>query len=149
MKKFLLPGIIAVFALFLPRMSQAIPIDVPYQILIDTTNNTGSIVVSTTNFPSITSSVNSNVASYQWCLDRITVSCASADNFTIFWSTNILSNGTTDYSVTTSAGIPFDIDLGYREPYCAPVGQPIVTLKSSVAASTITLEGYLWKGWNP
>lgn len=149
MKKFLLPGILAALFLFLPLRSQAIPLDVPYQILIDTTNASGTIVVSTANFPSGVPSVNSSVANYQWCFDRVTVSCASADNFSIFWATSTLTNGTTDYQVTTAAGVPFDADLGYREPYCAPVGQAIVTLKSSVALSTITVEGYLWKGWNP
>lgn len=149
MKKFLLPGILAVLFLFLPPKSQAAPIDVPFQILIDSTNNTGTLVVSTTNFPSPNVTVNSLVGNYQWCFDRITVSCASADSFSIFWATSTLSSGTTDYLVTTAAGVPFDADLGYREPYCAPVGQSVVTLKSSVAASTITLEGFLWKGWNP
>lgn len=149
MKKFLLPGILAVFTLFLPSRSQAIPLDVPYQILITTTNNTGSLVVSTANFPSVNTTINSNVALYQWCFDRLTISCASADNFSIFWATSTISNGTTDYMVTTAAGVPFDVDLSYREPYCAPVGQAVVTLKSSVALSTITASGYLWKGWNP
>lgn len=149
MKKFLLPGILAVFSLFLPLRSQAIPIDVPYQILIDTTNNSGTLVVSTANFPSASAFVNSQVGSFQWCFDRITVSCASADNFSIFWATSTITPGTTDYQATTAAGTPFDVDLGYREPYCAPVGQAVVTLKSSVALSTITVEGYLWKGWNP
>lgn len=149
MRKFLLPGILAVVFLFLPSRSQAAPIDVPYQILIDTTSSNGILVISTANFPSPNVTVNSLVGNYQWCFDRMTISCASADNFSIFWATSSLTAGTTDYQVTTAAGVPFDADLGYREPYCAPVGQAVVTLKSSVAASTITVEGYLWKGWNP
>lgn len=149
MKKLLIPGILTVFALFLPSISRAAPIDVPYQILVDTVSLNGAITLSTANFPSGNVTVNSLVSNYQWCLDRITVSCAAADNFSIFWASSAFSAGTTDYMVTTNAGIPFDADLGYREPYCAPVGQAVVTLKSSVANSTITAEGYLWKGWNP
>ena len=148
MKKFLLPGILAVVFLFLPSRSQAAPIDVPYQILVTSYSTTGSLVISTTNFPSPNTTVNSLVASYQWCIDRMTISCASADSVTIYSSTSPITSGTTNYAVTTAAAIPFDADLGYREPYCAPVGSPIVTINSSVAASTITIEGYLFKGWN-
>lgn len=149
MKKFRIPGILAAFVLFLSARSQAAPIDVPYKILVSTTNSSGLLVISTTNFPSANANVNSLVGSYQWCIDRMTISCASADNFSIYWTTAAVTAGTTDYMVTTAAGVPFDGDVGYREPYCAPVGASVVTLKSSVAASTITVEGYLWNGWNP
>lgn len=149
MRKILLPGILTVFALFLPLKSQAVPLDVPFQLALTTTSTTGSIVISTTNFPSGVPSVNASVANYQWCFDRITVSCPNADSFSIFWSTSALTAGTTDYVVITSSGVPFDADFGYREPYCAPVGQPVVTLKSSVTGSTISASGYLWKGWSP
>lgn len=149
MKKFLLPGILAVFALFLPLRSQAVPLDVPYQLLISTTNNTGTLVLSTANFPSASAYVNSNVATFQWCISKAIVSCASAASFTMYYATSTLTTGTTDFMVTTAAGVPYDPPLAYRTPYCAPVGSPILTLKSSVVASTITVQGYLWKGWNP
>lgn len=146
MKKYALPGILAVLFLFLPLRSQAVPLDVPYLLYVSTTLP-ASVVLSTTNFPSANTGTNSNVASYQWCVDRLTVSCASASNFSIFWSTNSLAAGTTDYQVTTAAGVPFDMDLSYREPYCAPIGYPVVTLKSSVVLSTVTVGAYLYKGW--
>lgn len=149
MKKILLPGILAVFVFLLPSKSQALPIDVPYQIAFSSTNSSGALVVSTANFPSPNATVNSLVGSYQWCLDRVTVSCPSADNFSIFWATSTITPGTTDYMVTIAAGVPFDADLGYREPYCAPVGQAVITLKSNVVGSTITASGYLFRGWNP
>ena len=70
MKKFLLPGILAVVYLFLPLRSQAAPIDVPYQILLDTTKRYGNTRgVFNLNFPSGVSSINTNVSSFQWCLD--------------------------------------------------------------------------------
>lgn len=149
MKKFLLPGILAVLSLFLPSRSQAVPLDVPFAVSFSTTNLNQLLVVSTATFPSANTTWNSNVALYQWCFDRLTISASAADNFSIYWATSTISNGTTDYMVTTAAGVPFDADLSYREPYCAPVGQPIVTLKSSVGNSTATISGYLFKGWNP
>ena len=148
MKKFLLPGILAVVFLFLPSRSQAVPVDMPYQILVSTVNTAGVVVLSTANFPSPNTTVNSLVASYQWCVEQADVSCPSAANFTIYWATSTISNGTTDYAVVTSSGVPFDTNFQYRTPYCAPVGKTVVTLQSSVATSTITARGYLWKGWN-
>lgn len=149
MKKFLLPGILAVFTFFLPSRSQAVPLDVPYQILVTTTSNNGTVVLSTTNFPSGSSGINANVGTSQWCIDHANVSCASAANFSMFWATSTITTGTTDYMVTTAAGVPFDTNFNYRSPYCAPIGQAVLTLKSSVAASTITVQGYLFKGGNP
>lgn len=149
MKKFLLPGILAALAFLLPSKSQAVTLDVPYQVSVTTFNAAGTVVLSTTNFPAGGTTVNANVANYQWCVDHANVSAASAAFFTIYWSTGNLTVGTTDYAVTTAAAVPFDTNFNYRSPYCAPVGAPTVTLKSSVAASTVTVQGYLWKGWNP
>lgn len=148
MKKFLLPGILTVFALFLPSRSQAVPMDVPYQIYFSTVAF-NTLVVSTANFPSGNTTVNSLVASYQWCLEQANVSNAAANNFSMFWATSTVSAGTTDYMVTTTAAVPFDTNFRYRSFYCAPVGQPVLTLKTSVVNSTITARGFLWKGWNP
>jgi hypothetical protein len=149
MNKFLLPGILAGFLLFLPSRSQAVPLDVPYQILVTTTNNTGTLVISTANFPSGSTAINANVATSQWCISKALVSCAVPANFSMFWSTSTITSGTTDYMVTTATAVPFDTNFTYRTPYCAPVGQPILTLKSNVAQSTITVQGYLFKGGNP
>lgn len=148
MKKFLLPGILAVLFLFLPLRSPAVPLDMPYLINISTTAQ-NQVVLSTANFPSGVPSVNSNVALAQWCINHVTVSAVSAATYTMFWSTSTLTAGTTDYSATTAANVPYDTQWPYRTPYCSPVGYPILTLKSSVVGSTITAQGYLWKGWNP
>lgn len=150
MKKLLLPGILAVFSLFLPPRSQAVPLDVPYQILVSTAVfNATTIVISTNNFPSGSASVNSLVGSYQWCVSNLVVSAPSSGAFTMFWSTSAITNGTTDYAAVTVANTAYQANFDYRTPYCAPVGDPFLTLKSSVAGSTITASGYLWKGWNP
>jgi len=146
MQKLLLPGILAVF-LFLPSRSQAQPIDFPYQISI-TTTAVSSIVISTANFPSPSAYVNSNVGNFQWCISKVVVSATSASTFTMAWSTSTLTAATTDYLAVTAANSPFT-DLFERNPYCAPVGYPILKLNSSVATSTITAQGFLWKGWNP
>lgn len=149
MKKFLLPGILAVF-LFLPRQSQAVPLDVPYQIPVTTAVfNASMIVISTSNFPAANPTINTNVASYQWCISNLIVNTPSAGLFTMFWSTSPLTNGTTDYAAATVANTAFSQSFNYRTPYCAPIGNPVLTLKSSVTGSTITASGYLWKGWNP
>lgn len=151
MRKFLIPGILAGLLLFLPRRSQAVPLDVPYQILVSTVSiaGTGKVVLSTANFPSPNTTVNSLVGSYQWCVSKAVISNTAATNFSIYWSTSTLNAGTTDYWVTTTAAVPYDTNFEYRTPYCAPVGQAVVTLFDSVATSTIAVQGYLWKGWNP
>lgn len=148
MKKLLLPGILAVFTLFLPSRSQAQPMDFPYQISITTVAFT-SLVISTANFPSPSAAVNANVANYQWCVDQITVSAAGTASFTMAWSTSTLTRATTDYAVVIASGTPFQDEWSNRDPYCAPVGSPVLKLNSSVSGSTITAQGFLWKGWNP
>lgn len=150
MRKITALGILAVFTLFLPSRSQAVPIDVPYQLLVATTSNISQLVISSTAFPSPVGSINSSVGSYQWCLERGEITSPSAATFSVFWSTAVfgLNTGTTDYIIATSSGVPYAMPLNYRTPYCAPTGAAI-TLKSSVAGSTITVGGYLFKGWNP
>lgn len=148
MKKVLLPGMLAVF-LFVPRLSQAVPLSIPYQILISTVNS-GSVTISTSTFPSGNSLVNSNVANYQWCVDRVLISSYTTGTiFTMAWSTSTLSPATTDfiYVINGSAGQ----DLGWSEgvPYCAPVGRTILKLTSSLSSAIITVEAYLFKGWTP
>lgn len=148
MKKFLLAGALAVFTLFLPSKSHANPLDVPYGILF-TTTSAGSIVVSTTNFPSASVSVNSNVATAQWCINHLIVSAPDvASTVTIAWSTSTLTAATTDYLVVTSTGVPYNDQWSYRQPYCAPVGNSIVAVTSTKSTAKITLEGYLFRGWN-
>lgn len=147
MKKLMLPGILAVF-LFLPSKSQAQPMDFPYQISITTTAFT-SVTISTANFPSLSAVVNANVANYQWCVDRVVVSAANAAAFTMAWSTSTLTRATTDYAVIVASGTPYLDEWSNHDVYCAPVGFPVLKLTSSVSGSTITAQGFLWKGWNP
>lgn len=147
MRKLLSPGILAVFFLFLPLKSQAVPLDVPYQILVSTVNNTSTIVISTSNFSSLVPSINANVATAQWCIEHAVVSTPSAASFSMSWSTSTTGVSTTDYVAATVANTPYDTNFQYRDPYCAPVGNTVLTLKSSVAGSTITASGYLFRGW--
>ena len=149
MKKFLLPGILAVFTLFLPARSQANPLDIPYQVYYSTVN-TGSVVISTTNFPSAVPSVNTNVVNNEWCIEHLTVSSALGATVSIAWSTNTLTAYTTDYQlVVSTTGVPYDEVYPYRDPYCAPDGQAVLRVFSSVSSAIISVTGYLWKGWNP
>lgn len=151
MKKLLLPGLLAVFALFLPSKAQAWPITLPYQIVVDS-YSINSLVISTTNFPSAVASVNTNVVNDQWCLSHLVVSSTGAtQNVTIAWSTSTLTAFTTDYLVATHPqGIPYDEQWGVQSPYCAPTGQAVVKITASgIIPSTITVEGYLWKGMSP
>lgn len=151
MRKLFALGTFAVISLFLPSRSQAVPIDVPYQLLFSTTATT-TLTISSTTFPSPSAAVNSNVASYQWCLERgeITVPSGAA-NFSIYWSTSSFgfNTGTTDYLVITGTATPYAMPLNYRTPYCAPIGATTVTVKSSAAGAVINAGGYLFKGWNP
>jgi hypothetical protein len=150
MRKFLLPGILAVFSLFLPLRSQAVPLDVPYQILVSTEiGNVSQLIISTNNFPSGSALVNSNVLNYQWCITNAVVSSPSAGLFTMAWSTSTLTPANTDYAVATVANTALQANFNYRTPYCAPEGEPVLTIRTGVAGSTITASGYLWKGWNP
>lgn len=147
MKKLLLPGILAVF--LLPLISQAVPLDVPYQIYVSTAaGNVNSIILSTTNFPSPVASINNNVAQYQWCIENLMVASGGTSAVTIAYSTSTLSPSTTDYSAIETSGSTYQDRMSYRVPYCAPVGNPIVKVNSTINGSTITVQGYLWKGWN-
>ena len=150
MKKFLLPGVLAVFAFILPLKSQAVPLDVPYQLYVDTvTIAGGQLVISTATFPSGSSIVNSNVANYQWCLENVVVNSPSNGLFQIAYATSTLNASTTDYYSYTQANVALNVGFNYRTPYCAPVGQAVLRLTPSVSGSTMTVQGYLYKGWNP
>lgn len=150
MKKFLSPGILAVLSFFLPLRSQAVPLDVPYQIYIDTvTLAGGQLVISTNTFPSPVAAVNANILNYQWCLENVIVNSPSAGLFQIASSTSTLTPSTTDYYSYTQANVPLNVGFNYRTPYCAPQGNAVLRLTPNVAGSTMTVQGYLWKGWNP
>lgn len=149
MKRYLL----SISAFFLAcGLLRANPLDQPWQILVDTTFVTTSafpgVVLSTTNFPSANTGVNQNALLNQWCVSHVVVSAASAPNVTLSWGTQTLTAATTDYSVTPAVGF-YDEQWTYRTPYCAPVGKNALHIQSSVAGSTVTVEGYLWKGWTP
>lgn len=148
MRKLLAWSLWAAFIPFLLQRSDAVPLDVPYQIYVGSAV-VNSVVLSTANFPSSNATINANVASAQWCIQHITVSATSASTFTMAWSTSTLTTATTDYIAVTAANTPYDVVWPYREPYCAPIGQPILKLNSSVSGSSITVQGYLFKGWNP
>ena len=143
MRKFLAAGILAVFVLFLPSKSHAVPLDVPnrgtsFSMVI----TTGSVVLSTTSFPTST-------YPYQWCLEHVTVYQANAGSmFTMYVSSmNTLTPSTTNYAVGVGTGTAYDHSWTYRTPYCAPAGD-YLGMVNSVAASTITIEGYEFGGWS-
>jgi hypothetical protein len=151
----LLPAImlaVIVSICFLPkRKTYAWPISIPYQIVVDT-QNANSIIISTNNFPGANSSISNNVVNEQWCISHLIVSStAAASTVTIAWATSTaLSPMTTDYyAITHGSGIPYDVMWGIQSPYCAPVGQSVVKINSSVSGSSITVEGFLFKGWTP
>lgn len=150
MRKFLAGIFLACAALFSPSPAHAWPITVPYQIAADTWSLV-SVVLSTTNFPSPVPAINANVVNDQWCISHLAVSSPNlASNVTIAWSTSTLTAATTDFFVVThNAGIPYDSQWGVQSPYCAPVGKTILTITSSVAGSTVAVEGFLWKGYAP
>lgn len=149
MRKFLLAGVLA---FCFTSVSRADPLDVPYQILVDTVGF-GVVTLSTSNFASPVGAINNGVLNSKWCVDHVVVSGGGSPvTFTMAWSTGptTLTNPTTDYVVVTTSGVPYDSQWPYRDPYCAPTGQAILQLRTSgVTTSTITVQGYLWKGWNP
>lgn len=110
------------------------------------------MIVSTTTFPNASAYVNGNVANYQWCITHVAVSSFNLPTtFTMAYSTapftQPLTSGTTDYRVFTASGT-YEFVWPYRTPYCAPVGQKVLTITSSVATAILTVEGYLFRGWN-
>lgn len=138
MKKFLFPGLLAVLSFFLLRNTQAVPLDVP----------TGSIIIGTgLNTITLSSSTLPNNL-YGWCISHVVVTAPSAGTFTMSIASSTLVNGTTNYNVSLAAAVPYSEQWAYRTPYCAPNANYLF-LKSSVAGSTITYEGYSFKGWNP
>jgi hypothetical protein len=144
-------GIVALY--FLPQRYpvRAWPISIPFQIVVDT-QNANSIIISTNNFPGANASISNNVVNDQWCISHLVVSStAAASTVTIAWATSTaLSPLTTDYyAITHGSGIPYDVMWGIQSPYCAPVGQSVVKINSSVSGSSITVEGFLFKGWTP
>lgn len=139
MRKFLAAGILAVFVLFLPSKSHAVPLDVPYgNTSVSSFTVTSSLVLSSVTLPS---------SVYSWCLTHLAVSVPSPATFTMYISSmNTLTPSTTNYTVSITTS-PYDTQWSYRTPYCAPAGN-YLGLKSSVSGSTITVEGYTFGGWS-
>lgn len=151
MKKFLLPGILAVFSLFLPSRSQAFPIDVTMAggfIIPPTTATAAGFFdfASTFSVTLTTPPVNS-----MYCLDKLSITAPSAGTFSIYWATTTLAQlptTTTGYIVSLAANTPYNMELDYREPLCSPPNN-LMTLQMGVTGSTVAVEGYTFKGWNP
>jgi hypothetical protein len=130
-------------------LARAQPLDVPYQVFVQTTS-VNSITLSSVTIPASAALINANKNGYAWCIDHAVVSAASASTVTFLWGNGTGSGATTtDFAVVSAANVPWDSTFPYRTPYCAPVGQSILKVNSSVAGSTVTLTGYLFKGWNP
>jgi hypothetical protein len=154
MKKFLVPGILAALFLFLPARSQANPIDVPtgggrISAPMTTTGNGFFVFTSTFNVQLTTPPVG-----YQYCVTHVAVTAPSQGFFEIWWSsqTTVAATGpmlgTTDYVVSLSTQVPYDSQWAYRSAYCAPFNDPL-NFFTSASISTVTVEGYTFKGWNP
>lgn len=146
MRKFIAPtltaGILAVFALFLPSQSRAVPLDVPNRgTAFSITTSTGVLLSSGTL-------AYGGSYYYQWCLTHVNVSAGNASNFTMYVSSmNTLTPSTTNFFALTVANQTYDHSWPYRTPYCAPGGD-YLGLTDSVSGSTITVEGYQFGGWS-
>ena len=142
MRKYLAAGILAVFVLFLPSKSHAVPLDVPNR------GTAFSMIVSTSNVILSSTSLPTSTYPYQWCLENVIVNATSASNFTMYISSmNTLTPSTTNFFAVTLANTPFVMHWDYRTPYCAPAGD-YLGMNASVAGSTITVEGYEYGGWS-
>lgn len=142
MRKFLAAGILAVFALFLPSKSHAVPLDVPnHGAAFSMTGSTGTIILSSTSLPTST-------YGYQWCISHVVVSAAGTGNFTMYYSSmSTLTPSTTNYFVVTSTSAIYDERWDYRTPYCVPAND-YLGIQDSVTGSTMTIEGYPFGGWS-
>lgn len=148
MKKLLSLGIFAVFTLFLPRRSQAVPLDIPYYVAVDTVAIDQDVILSTTIFKPANTGLTVSTSTYNWCLSHLAVSGKGVTTtVSFFWGQESTTAGTTDYEVNLSSGVPYDTQWAYKTPYCAPTGNNALHVHSS-AGGTITLEGYLFGGWN-
>jgi hypothetical protein len=156
MKKFLLPGILAGLFLFLPLRSQANPLDVPTggsgglgwipapDEISTATVTTGYFVDASTFGVSLTTPS----VGYQYCVSHVVVTAPTPGFFEMWWSSGTLLPGTTDFIVSLSSGVPYDTQWSYRTPYCAPQND-LLNFFASVSGSTMTVEGYSFKGFNP
>jgi hypothetical protein len=139
MRKLLAAGILAVFGLFLPSKSHAVPLDVPYG---------GDAFTITSSTGIILSSGALRTSSYQWCVEHIAVSVGSTDTFSMYFSSmNTLTPSTTNYVVVVTSNSPYDTTWASRTPYCIPPGD-YLGITNSVSGSTVTLEGYTFGGWS-
>lgn len=148
MKKFLLPGILTVFSLFLPSRSQANPLDVPTgggRVTLSSFTFTPGYFVGKSTF---SVAFTTPTAAYQYCINHIAVTAPNSGVFEMWSSTSAITAGTTDYMVQLSSGVPYDTQWSYMNPYCAPQGA-LFNLFLGVAGSTVTYEGYTFKGLNP
>lgn len=150
MKKFLLPGILAVVFLFLPSRSQAYTLDVPTRgdnisPPFSATASGWFDFVSTYTVTLTTPPVNA-----MYCLDKVSVTAPTAGLFSITVATEAASLNpvnTTFAGVWLAAATPYNMELDYREPLCGPPND-LMTI-NVVAGSTMTVEGYTYTGWNP
>jgi hypothetical protein len=123
---------------FIVKNLSANPLDVPYGIRSFGVGGS-SVVLSTGSFAS---------PEFGWCLEGVVISAPSAGTFTMHYTTATLTAGTTFYSAQLVANTALPLNWAYRTPVCAPPFSRL-TLQSSVAGSTITYQGYSFKGWNP
>jgi hypothetical protein len=160
MRKFLGPtlaaGILAVFTLFLPSISRANPQDIPTgggwipapdETVTVSSNSLGYFTDTTGAGGGFTINLTTPPVNYQYCVTNVVVTAPIAGVFEMWWSTATLGPGTTDYVVSLSSGIPYDHTWAYKTPYCSPPNA-LLNFYSSVVNSTMTVEGYTFKGWS-
>jgi len=145
MRKFLLAGIVAIF---LPLYCHANPLDVPTggNWITPPTAATvnGYFVGKSTTSVKLTTPT----ASYQYCITHVAVTAPSAGVFEMWWSTSAITAGTTDYVVQLAANSLYDTTWANRTPYCSPPDN-LLNIFLGVSGSTVTYEGYTYKGGNP
>lgn len=154
MKKFLLPGILAAIFLFLPSRSQALTLDIPtggYRQSILSPSSSSSTYVTLGYFvgkSTFSVALSTPPTGYGYCINHVVVTAPSAGLFEMWYSTSVITSGTTDYMVQTAASTPYIEQWPRNNAYCAPVNDEL-NLYLGVAGSTMTFEGFTFKGWNP
>lgn len=147
MRKILLEGILAVLIIFCAARSHATPLDIPTgggRIIAPSTFTANGYFSGKSN---TSVALSTPVAGYGYCINHVVVTAPSAGLFEMWWSTSTTTSGTTDYMATVAAGVPYDTQWGSRTPYCSPP-DTLLNLFLGVSGSTMTFEGYTFKGWN-
>ena len=132
MKKIILAAMMAGALLLLPKLSQAQQFSLPQYTSSQTTVMNGFIYLAT---PTVSNAMN--------CIQHLTAyATVGGAQF------NVLSLGTTIYTISVSTGLPYDSQWGSQTALCGSPGQQMTIDESGTSGLyIISIEAFTSKGW--